>query len=322
MSVIKGSASSLGSLEPLTPEESLQGSSRIASVFSLETERTEQAFALYELESKCGEVHYADRAFSPLRCIRANPTPQWILASAVEELYIDEVQNQRCTNVAFRLSLLSDIRGFLVAGDTAQAISQDATLRFADIKLLVHNYSDGRAGTTDQKQIVHAEVFQLNINYRSHHGIVALAAFIFRVLWKAFPSSVDKLIPEAEQLEGPIPTVIIGCGPGILCSGEAASEGVQSTTNVGADQAVLVRDDDAKKQLQKDSGGIGLALTSRVRDWISAMSNLSTKRLARQGIHAGSGNEACMCVSNFSLPRPPAPVRCVHLYIDSSRPVT
>ncbi|KAI4187508.1 MAG: hypothetical protein LQ346_005481, partial [Caloplaca aetnensis] len=44
--------------------------------------------------------------------------------------------------------------------------------------------------------------------------------------------------------------------------GEADSERVPLTsTNFGADQVVLVRDDDAKRQLQKDYGNIGLTLT-------------------------------------------------------------
>ncbi|KAL8762219.1 MAG: hypothetical protein Q9184_001736 [Pyrenodesmia sp. 2 TL-2023] len=265
MSVIKGSASSLESLESLTLEEYLQGSSRIAPVFTLESERTDvyEAFEFYEaLKCKRGEVDYVDRAVSLLRGIRTNPTLQGILASAVEEVYIDEVQDHRCIDIALLLSLLRDRRGFHVAGDTAQAISQDATLRFADIKTLIHNHFEVSAGSAGQEQAVQAEMFQLGINYRSHHGIVALAAFIFHVLWKAFPDTVDKLVPEAGQLQGPIPTMFVGCGPEILCSSEAQSEGIPSTsTNFGADQVVLVRDDDAKKQLEKNYGNIGLTLT-------------------------------------------------------------
>lgn len=256
MGVIKGSVLSSDTLKPLTLKEYLEASSRIAPLFTLEVERTElyRAFKEYErLKCHRSEHDYVDRVTDLLQAIRTNPVLRQMMGSLVEELYVDEIQDHRCVDIALFLTLMKDARGFHVAGDTAQAISQDATLRFADIKTLVYRRFE---------TCKHAKMFQLGINYRSHHGIVALAAFVMGVLWKAFPDTVDKLTPEAGHFQGPLPVIFTGCGPEILsCHKTSSEEAASRSTSFGADQAVLVRDDEAKSQLHSAVDNVGLTLT-------------------------------------------------------------
>ncbi|KAL8966882.1 MAG: hypothetical protein Q9197_005739 [Variospora fuerteventurae] len=265
MGVIKGSASSIDTLEPLSLDDYLDASSRIAPLFTLATERTEvyRAFEHYEkLKRLRSEFDYVDRVIDLLRATRTDPTLQRLMALSIEELYIDEIQDHRCIDIALFLSLMRDSRGFHVAGDTAQAISQDATLRFADIKALIYRHFGTDIRSKSQKQHTHAKMFQLGINYRSHHGIVALAAFVMEILWKAFPNTIDKLAPEAGHFQGPLPIIFTGCGPEILSRDKASSaETLSGSTNFGADQVVLVRDEEAKKQLRSAAGNVGLTLT-------------------------------------------------------------
>ncbi|KAL8646450.1 MAG: hypothetical protein Q9210_006135 [Variospora velana] len=265
MGVIKGSASSIDTLGPLSLDDYLNASSRIAPLFILATERTEvyRAFEQYEkLKRLRSEFDYVDRVIDLLRATRTDPTLQKMMASSIEELYIDEIQDHRSIDIALFLSLMRDSRGFHVAGDTAQAISQDATLRFADIKALVYRHFGNDIRSKSQKQHTHAKMFQLGINYRSHHGIVALAAFVMEILWKAFPNTVDKLAPEAGHFQGPLPIIFTGCGPEILSHDRTSSaEALSGSTNFGADQVVLVRDEEAKNQLRSAAGNVGLTLT-------------------------------------------------------------
>lgn len=133
MGVIKGSASSCGSLDALSYEEYLHRSSRVAPAFTLESERSlvYEAFERYEvLKRKRHEVDYVDRVIDILRAIQTDPTLQRMLSSLTDEFYIDEVQDQRCVDILLFLHLLKDSRGFHAGGDTAQTISQDSNFRF------------------------------------------------------------------------------------------------------------------------------------------------------------------------------------------------
>lgn len=78
----------------------------------------------------------------------------------------------------------------LLAGDTAQAISQDSTFRFADIKALLYDHFAAAGAAANQKEIVQATMFTLSKNYRSHQGILALASQVMAMLWKGISSSL------------------------------------------------------------------------------------------------------------------------------------
>ncbi|KAL9029644.1 MAG: hypothetical protein Q9196_002143 [Gyalolechia fulgens] len=241
MGVIKGSATSINSLNALTLEEYLQRSSRIAPTFTLELERTlvYQAFERYEdLKRDRQAVDYADRVIDILRAMQTEPTLQRMLSSVVDELYIDEVQDQRCVDIALFLRLLKDSRGFHAGGDTAQAISQDSNFRFADIKKMVYEHSNRFSSSNDRKTMAQATMFKLKENYRSHHGIVNLASFVMNLLWQAFPQTVDKLPPESGQLLGPMPVMFTGCEPDVLAHNKLNSSNLPAkATGFGAQQS-------------------------------------------------------------------------------------
>lgn len=265
MGVIKGSATSISSLNALTFEEYLQRSSRIAPTFTLEPERilVYQAFERYEALKRIHQaVDYADRVVDILRAIQSEPTLQRMLSSIVDELYIDEVQDQRCVDIALFLHLLKDSRGFHAGGDTAQAISQDSNFRFADIKSMVHDHFNRVSSSNEHKSSAHATMFKLKENYRSHHGIVNLASFVMSLLWKAFPQTVDKLPPESGQLLGPMPIMFTACEPEVLAQKKLNSSYLSAkSTSFGAQQVVLVRDENAKIALRGCCSDIGLILT-------------------------------------------------------------
>ncbi|KAL8997770.1 MAG: hypothetical protein Q9169_003019 [Polycauliona sp. 2 TL-2023] len=266
MGVIKGSNASALTLTPLTCEQYLQQSSRVAPAFVDEADR----LALYKLYMKYEnlkhertEVDYVDRVLDVLKALEKTTVLKSILGTAVHEIYIDEVQDQRSVDLKLLLTLVSDGRCFHVAGDTAQAISQESNFRFEDLKAMVHDhFANGR--DTRKKRLNRPCTFELGLNYRSHDGIVRLGSFIMGLLWKSFPETVDKLQPEEGLLPGPVPILFLGCEPDILA--KINHEGSNSTIDkikFGAEQVVLVRDEKSKAQLRDHIGSIALVLTIR-----------------------------------------------------------
>lgn len=92
MGVIKGSAASRESLAPLSREEYLQKSCRLAPAFQSEDERSRvyQVFEAYEsLKFEFQGVDRVDRVIKLLKVVRGNLPLQQKLGSTFEEVYID-----------------------------------------------------------------------------------------------------------------------------------------------------------------------------------------------------------------------------------------
>ncbi|KAL8953316.1 MAG: hypothetical protein Q9222_000840 [Ikaeria aurantiellina] len=265
MGVIKGSILSGKSLEPLTLDEYKQRSSRVAPAFSNEADR-EQVYQVYrayeDLKHKYQQCDFVDRVIHVLRAVRTNPAVKRILRSILDELYIDEVQDQRATDLVLLLNLVKDSRFFHVAGDTAQAISQESTFRFEDVKALIHDHFSDECLRGEQSQLMHPKMFTLGFNYRSRQGIVDAGSFVMEVLWRTFPDTIDKLESEVGQLKGPKPILFLGCYQDSLTNVHFdSSELSASTACFGADQVILVRDETTKDYLRDVVGVAGLILT-------------------------------------------------------------
>lgn len=265
MGVIKGSASSRGSLAPLSREEYLTRSCRLAPTFVLEAERSRvyEIFKMYEkLKLEMCGADYVDRVVRLLRAVRRDPSLKQLLRSTFDEVYIDEIQDQRCLDIELLLSFIRDGRGFHFAGDTAQAISQDSTFRFSDIKALFYEHFVAASASTNQRELARPEMFTLSKNYRSHQGILALASLVMGMIWKGFPQTVDKLDPEVGHLNGPKPVLFRGVDYNILCSTNVGHITLSAgTADFGAEQVILVRDVHMKTRLRYQIGNVALILT-------------------------------------------------------------
>ena len=265
MGVIKGSASSRKSLEPLRREEYLAQSSRLAPTFVLEAERSRvyDVFKMYEkLKSDLGGLDYVDRVVKLLRALQRDSSLKQHLQYGFHEVYIDEIQDQRCLDIELLLSFIKDGRGFHFAGDTAQAISQDSTFRFSDIKALFYEHFASASAVTNQAELARPEMFTLSKNYRSHEGILALASLVMGMIWKGFPDTVDKLEPEIGNLNGPKPVLFWGIDSEILRSKDVGQAAVPAGTGeFGAEQVILVRDTAMKASLRDQIGDVALILT-------------------------------------------------------------
>ena len=264
MGVIKGSESSRDSLRPLIREQYISRSSRLAPNF-VEAERS-RVFDLFEAYEKLklqhGGVDYVDRVVVLLRAFRQNQLFRQALRVRFDEVYIDEVQDHRSLDIELFLNIVKHSRGLHLAGDTAQAISQDSTFRFSDVKKMIFEHFAPAMQSSGQDQLGHAEMFALSKNYRSHQGILALASLIMEMIWNGFPDTIDKLSPEIGTFLGPKPVLFIGCGIEILLSSSVGSSELSGrSADFGAEQAILVRDADMKRELQHQIGEAALIFT-------------------------------------------------------------
>ena len=265
MGVIKGSASSAESLAPLQRNEYLTRSYRMAPTFATELERSRvyDLFELYEaLKTSRGDMDSVDRVVRLLRAMRQDPSLTKQLGSKIDEVYIDEIQDQRCLDIKLLLSFVKDPRGFHFAGDTAQAISQDSTIRFSDIKEMFFQHFAAVSISTGQADLARPELFTLTKNYRSHQGILSLASFVMGMIWQGFPETVDKLEPEIGNFSGPRPLMFIGVDFNLLRSSNAGHATFSvGTADFGAEQAILVRDTNTQIALQDHLGDVALVFT-------------------------------------------------------------
>ena len=265
MGVIKGSIFSRVSLAPISCEEYLTRSCRMAPTFSSEAERlcVYNIFELYEkLKIERGDFDYVDRVVRVLRAVRRDPSLYQLLRSTFDEIYIDEIQDQRSLDIELFLSFLKDGRGFHFAGDTAQAISHDSTFRFSDIKRLFHEHFAAVGASAKQIELAVPQMFTLSKNYRSHQGILALSSLVMGMIWKGFPETVDKLDPEVGNLSGPKPVLFLGCGVEVLhARGGGDSKLSERASEFGAEQVILVRDIRSKTNLRNQVGDIALIFT-------------------------------------------------------------
>ena len=265
MGVIKGSASSAESLAPLGRKDYLTRSCRMAPTFATEAERSRvyDLFESYETRKVSrGDMDYVDRAVRILRAMRQDPSLTKAFGSKFEEVYIDEIQDQRCLDIELLLSIVKDPRGFHFAGDTAQAISQDSALRFSDIKGMFYQHFAAVSKSTGQSNLARIELFTLSKNYRSHQGILSVASLVMGMIWQGFPETIDKLEPEIGMLRGPRPVLFIGVDSSLLHSSNAGHATLSAgTADFGAEQAIIVRDSNMKTALQNLIGEIALVFT-------------------------------------------------------------
>ena len=265
MGIIKGSIFSRVSLAPISCEEYLTRSCRMAPTFASEIERLSvyHIFGLYEkLKVERGDIDYVDRVVRVLKAVRRDSSLHQLLRSSFDEIYIDEIQDQRLLDIELFLSLFKDGRGFHFAGDTAQAISHDSTFRFSDVKKMFYDHFVEAGASTRQNELAVPQLFTLSKNYRSHQGILAVASLVMSMIWKGFPETVDKLDPEVGSLSGPKPVLFLGCDVDILQARNLGTGQLsERAAEFGAEQVILVRDTRSKTKLQDQVGDVALILT-------------------------------------------------------------
>ena len=265
MGVIKGSIHSCRTLTPLDLGLYEGLSFRLTPNVSRLEDRV-RIFQLYqayeELKRKTGDIDTIDLVVRLLRQLHQNPSLIALLAPYVQEVYVDEVQDQRCLDISLLLTIVQNPLGLHLGGDTAQAISQDSVFRFQDVKALFYDRFFRKGFSVAQERLAEPRTFTLNRNYRSHQGILSVASSVMEMLWRTFPDTIDKLEPEVGSMVGPAPILFQNCDSSILMRQKRETTPTMEIELLfGAEQVIIARDNDSKAELVKQVGEVALILT-------------------------------------------------------------
>lgn len=264
MGTIKGSTYTCATLQYLDVQKYQELSVRVAPNFPSSNDRSRvfRIFQRYEkLKIESREIDPIDFVVSLLRRLQADERMKSRLASCIHEFYVDEVQDLRCIDILLLLTLGNDPRGFHFGGDTAQAISQDSTFRFQDVKAMFHNHFGRQSAAIGQEALAKPLLFTLSRNYRSHQGILSLASSVMELLFNNFPDTIDKSAPEIGTLIGPTPNLFLGCDSSNLRNRSTGDSSSPHEVLFGAEQVILTRDEEQKAELIRTIGESALVLT-------------------------------------------------------------
>ncbi|KAJ1562477.1 hypothetical protein HK096_009265, partial [Nowakowskiella sp. JEL0078] len=154
-------------------------------------------------------------------------------------------------------------RGLFFAGDTAQSISRGSVFRFQDLSSMIYRVLESKDLCLTAKSM--PKVFKLSRNYRSHDGILKLAASCLDLLNKYFPGCIDLMERDTGAVDGPKPICFLEqdieefLGLFGLTDGNETSAG--ESIEFGADQVILIRDEKYEEELRKRIGDCALVLT-------------------------------------------------------------
>ena len=172
----------------------------------------------------------------------------------IHRLYVDEVQDFTQAELALLLQCSHIPYGQFLTGDTAQNIMRSVSFRFCDLRSIFHDFQKN----LDSKIKV-PEIRTLTQNFRSHSGILQLAASVIDLLMNFFKSSLDELPADQGMFLGPKPVLISSCSYSDLARLVRIS-GEESAIEFGASQAIIVRSEQARTKLQ-DELKVGIVLT-------------------------------------------------------------
>lgn len=118
-------------------------------------------------------------------------------------LMVDEVQDLTQNIISLLMNLAQ--KNIFFSGDTAQTIAKGIGFRFYDLKQV---FSRTNYDLNYMNSFQVPKVLQLTKNFRSHSRILDMANSIVSLLELCFPLTIDKLMKEQSDLEGPKPIII------------------------------------------------------------------------------------------------------------------
>ena len=109
-----------------------------------------------------------------------------------DRVYVDEVQEYTQAEIGLFLLVAGlDADSLFLAGDPAQSVVEGVDFRFEEVRSVIHTL--GRYGARIERPM------KLETNFRSHSGILNVAAFVLDRMFGAYPESA-LLLPKDEGL--------------------------------------------------------------------------------------------------------------------------
>ncbi|KAJ3344171.1 hypothetical protein HDU83_005372 [Entophlyctis luteolus] len=264
--VIKGSYSAAKSQKGcLSREEYVALSERSFGTFRGQRNNLYDLYLAYE-KVKGEDLDVIDKANEVNRVLSERP----YRGPPIHEIFVDEVQDLTMAQLLPLVGMCaSPGSGLMFAGDTAQTISRGSSFRFQDLSSMIHTVLELKHGKEFAVK-TRPDQFQLTRNYRSHDGILRLAASVLDLIQNFFPNSIDSLERDIGAVDGPLPVCFLGKDQDLLgmfgLSGNqerSVGDSLNSSVQIefGAEQVILVRNNDDYDRLRSMLGDTALILT-------------------------------------------------------------
>ena len=259
-SFIKGSSQALQTINGyLSYEEYLNLGHKMAPDFAGNREIAYNLFKRYEeIKRRNGYFDDGDLVFNLFQRLSQLNDVNW----CVHQFYIDEVQDFTQAELTLLLHCCRWPNGLFLTGDTAQSIMRGVSFRFSDLQSVFHYISE-HVDVSNNKHRIKIEKPHFCIltqNFRSHSGILQLAASVIDLLMNFFGSSLDKLPRDQGMFPGPKPVLLLSCNFNDLALLLKGNRREASAIEFGARQAIIVQSDEAKKNLRKQIKAIVLTV--------------------------------------------------------------
>ncbi|PON39568.1 P-loop containing nucleoside triphosphate hydrolase [Parasponia andersonii] len=228
------------------------------------TERIYHIFQIYEeMKKRNGEFDLTDFVnglHSQLRRERYE-------GDEMHFVYIDEVQHLTMSQVALFRHVCSNVEeGFVFSGDALRSMAGGIDCNIQDIRSLYDDKfileSKSKCEEREEKGQI-TNIFHLTQNFHSHAGILKLSQSILELCYCFFPLSLDIFKYETTELNGEAPIMIqSGNNENALITLFGKNKNIsKSTIGFGAEQVILVRDENSRQKIKDYVGKQALILT-------------------------------------------------------------
>ncbi|KAG9025217.1 hypothetical protein FRB95_010398 [Tulasnella sp. JGI-2019a] len=258
MGVIKGSEQTLSCRTGYLDRETYEGlSSRSYPTFAGHRARIYTLFEAYRKLKPPQMLDAPERTHSLIKKLETSDfKPQ------LDFLYVDEMQDNLLIDASVLGLICQNPHGLFYAGDTAQTISVGSAFRFKDLKQFLYQSERKQPlVVAGKRRPVDPAFFELSINYRSHAGIVDVAAFIVSLINRAFPNAIDMLQREQALVHGPKPIFFMGRADDGSFTRLLSHEDSDDAIELGAGQVIVVRNGQVRAALRKEIGDSALIMT-------------------------------------------------------------
>ncbi|KAH9949529.1 hypothetical protein B0H21DRAFT_728406 [Amylocystis lapponica] len=262
MGVIKGSEQTLEhGTGYLDKETYINFSYRQQATFLGKRETIYELFEIYSKRKReRGEYDASDRTHAILKRLRNGDLP----GKQVDFIYIDEAQD----------NLLIDA---LILRTLCKNPASGLAFRFNDLKAFLYRI-EASGQPQNASRVRQPESFQLAVNYRSHAGIVNCAHSIIELITKFWPNAIDTLAQEKGMIDGLKPVFFSGWDEDTVRYEQFLFGESGNQIEFGAEQCILVRDDNARERLRAQDSTVDLSQWRVVLNALSEDVGVKTPR--------------------------------------------
>ncbi|EKM60387.1 uncharacterized protein PHACADRAFT_203599 [Phanerochaete carnosa HHB-10118-sp] len=254
--VIKGSEETLASGRRFLERAAYLGLGRGYSTFEGHREELYLIFQWYSRrQGQLKHVDIADRTHAILEALREQK-PSFL--RSLDFVYVDEAQDNLLIDALVMRLLSKNSDGFLWAGDTAQTIFAGNSFTFSTLKSFLYRVEEKEPVVYRARH--KPAFFKLTTNFRSCGGIVACGQTILDIIASFWPSTLDQIPKEVNLSCGTRPYFFSGEEGSQIQLRELLSDS-NKQLEFGAQQCILVRNDDVRDSLRPHLGDSTLLLT-------------------------------------------------------------